>query len=279
MWLIRTFGVLPAYVLLFPACVSYVLFDTPSRTALRQFRTRLGLRSGPVALYRHFYAFGMNLVDRFSFLILRRSPFSYTTVGEEIIQDAVNEGNGVILLSAHLGNWEIAGNLLRDRLGVPLNVVLLDAEREALQRVYQPALDNRRFRVITITPGAPDSMVDIVARLRKNEIVCLLGDRLLGDRAIRVPFLGAPARFPFGPFAVAALTSAPIVPVFTLKTGLRHYTFVGHDPIRIPPGRSEREQAIRDGVTAYARLLEDTVRAHPLQWYNFYDFWADSTAG
>ncbi|MBD3243648.1 MAG: hypothetical protein GF331_23865 [Chitinivibrionales bacterium] len=273
MVLIRALGVLPAYAFLIPACLSYALFDRPSRQALRTFRSALGRRCGFTALYRHFYCFGMSLVDRFSFLVLRRCPFTYTCNGEERIAAAAGERNGVILLSAHVGNWEIAGNLLNDRLDVPINVLMLDAEREALRRVYQPALEKRRFRAIAIVPNAPDAMVETVARLRQGEIVCLLGDRLLDGRTMTAPFLGRPARFPIGPFAVAALTGAPIIPVFTLKTGLRHYTFTAYEPITVSADRRNRDDAIRRGLARYVAILEEIVRMHPYQWYNFYDFW------
>lgn len=273
MVLIRVFGVLPAYLFLFPACLTYALLDRSSKRALRSYRAALGMPGGFWSLYRHFYCFGMSMVDRFSFLVLRGSPFAYTCIDEERIAAAAAQGAGAILLSAHVGNWEIAGNLLYDRLEVPINVLMLDAEREALQRVYQPALDRRRFKAIAIVPNAPDAMVETVARLRQGELVCLLGDRLLDGRGMTVPFLGRPARFPIGPFAVAALTGAPVIPVFTLKTGLRHYTFTAREPIHVPADRERRDEAIREALQRYVAHLEEVARRHPYQWYNFYDFW------
>jgi predicted LPLAT superfamily acyltransferase len=273
--LIRLVGVLPAYAFLLPACVSYTLFDRSTKESLRAFRRRLGRpRVGLLTMYRHFLAFGMSLIDRFAFLIRRRSPFRYRCIGEDRIADAVAEGHGVILLSAHVGNWEIAGNLLHDRLGVPINVIMLDREREALQQIYREATDQRRFRAIAIVPDSPDAMVETVNRLRNGEVVCLLGDRLLDGRQERVPFLGGDASFPVGPFVLSALTGAPIVPVFTLKTGLLHYTFTAYDAIRVPGARSHRDEAITESLESFVRLLETIVRSRPYQWYNFFDFWA-----
>jgi predicted LPLAT superfamily acyltransferase len=275
MTVVRWVGVLPAYLLLFPACLSYALFDRRARAGIVSLRNHLGLRLGRLSTYRHIYCFGMSLVDRFSFLLLDRSPFTYTCIHEDRIAQAAAAGKGVILLSAHVGNWEIAGNLLKDRLGVPINVMLLDAEREALQRIYRPALEQRRFRTIPFTPGSPDASVEMMARLRAGEIVCLLGDRLLEGRRERVGFLGAPAAFPVGAFALALASDAPVVPVFTIKTGLRHYTFSASEPIHIEAAsRSHRDRALRDGLETFVGHLERMVRAHPYQWYNLYDFWA-----
>lgn len=275
MGLIRLTGVLPAYLFLFPAILSYVLFDRRVRDAVAQFRGRLGVRRSFGALYRHVYSFGMALVDRFAFLLSDRPPFKWTCIGEERISQLLRGGKGLILLSAHIGNWEIAGNLLRDRLGVPINVVLLDAEREALAAVYRDATDQRRFRTIAVSPGSSDASVEIVARLRGGEVVCMLGDRVLGGRSCRVPFLGETASLPIGPFAVALATGAPVLPVFVVKTGLRHYTFRASEPIELGVvAREERDRAISAGVARFARELESVCQRHPHQWYNFYDFWA-----
>ncbi len=275
MVVLRTIGLLPAYVLLIPACLSYALFDRRTREGIRALRRHLGLKAGPVAIYRHVYCFGMSMVDRFSFLLTDRSPFTYTCVHEDRIAEAAAAGKGVILLSAHVGNWEIAGNLLKDRLGIPINVVLLDAEREALQRVYRPALDQRRFRTIPFSAGSPDASVEMMTRLRDGEIVCMLGDRLLEGRRERVNFLGAPATLPMGAFALAWASGAPVVPVFTIKTGLRHYTFTAYEPFTIEAtSRSQRNQAIRKGLDTFVKHFENVARAHPYQWYNFYDFWS-----
>jgi predicted LPLAT superfamily acyltransferase len=275
MAVIRCGGVLPAYFFLLFAVVGYALADRQVHGALAGLRRRLGLGCGLLARYRHLYCFGMNLVDRFSFLLLRRSPFRFTCVNEDLIRDALGAGKGVILLGAHLGNWEIAGNLLADRLSAEVNVVLLDAEAQALQQVYAPALAQRRVRLIPLSPGRPDASIDIVARLRAGQVVAMLGDRALGERSERLAFLGAAAAFPVGPFAVAAASGAPLIPVFALKTGLRRYTFVAHEAISIADvDRAGRDAAIGAAMRRYVRILEGVVRRHPHQWYNYYDFWA-----
>lgn len=272
---IRRCGVLPAYGLLFPACVSYALFDRRAKAALRSFRSHLGLRNGIVGLYRHFYTFGMSLVDRFAFLLQSSPSFSYRCIGEEIITGELAKGAGAILLSAHVGNWELAGNLLHDRVKAPINIAMVDAEREALRQVYRPATDRRRLKVIGLGDDGLGAMVEINACLGRGELVGFLGDRVLpGAQGVSLPFLGENASFPQGPFVVALLSGAPIIPVFTLKTGLRHYTFRAHPPIHLPRvGRDKRDSVIREAMMHYVATLESVVRKHPYQWFNFYGFW------
>ena len=129
--------------------------------------------------------------------------------------------------------------------------------------------------MIALKPGVPDASVEIVARLRAGEIVCMLGDRTMEGRSMAADFLGAPVRLPVGPFAVAAATGAPVVPVFVVKSGLLRFTFTACDTIRVAPhAREERDSAIAAGIRMFASRLDSVVRAAPWQWYNFYDFWA-----
>jgi predicted LPLAT superfamily acyltransferase len=274
-FIIKRLGLLPAYLLLFPACIRYVLQETEARMALRRFRRLAGLPVPPGWVLRHFYTFGQSLVDRYAFLLGRASRFRFSLVNEDVIRTQLRAGRGVIVLGAHAGNWEIAGNLLQDRLGAGVSVVLVDAETTVVREATREALARRRVNGIVLTPQRSDSVVAIVAELRRNRIVAMLGDRVPeGSPWARVPFFGAPARFPLGPFAVARATGAAIVPIFTFKTGPRSYTFKAYPPI--DPGRGrrcDRDDELHRAVGRYAQLLEREVRDHPYQWYNFFDFW------
>lgn len=273
-WLIRHAGILPAYLLLVPVCLKYALTDDKTRASLADFRNRIGLKTGFSSLYRHIFCFGMSLVDRMAFLLRRKSPFFFQCIHEDYITGAIAHGSGVILLGAHTGNWEVAGNLLVDRIQTPVNVVMLDAEREELQSVYQPATNHRRIRVIPMSANGLDTVVQAMACLRRNEILAVLGDRILDQQNEKVPFFGFTASFPKGPFVLAALTGAPIVPVFALKTGLLSYTFTAFEPIIIKcDSQSDRDSAIIQAMKSYVSILEKVAREHPYQWFNFFKFW------
>jgi predicted LPLAT superfamily acyltransferase len=274
MWLIRVFGVIPAYVLLVFVALTYVLRDKKTVRALRAFRKRAGLRTGPHHLCAHVYCFGMSLIDKMAFLVSERSPFSFEYVREDDMTAVISQGKGTILLGAHLGNGEVAGNLFADRIRAPVNVVMLDAEREDLKAAYQPAMSRRRIAIIPMSGDGFDTVVQATNCLRRGEILVLTGDRTVGQEFERVPFLGEPAAFPRGPFVLAAVTGAPIIPVFAVKTGIRRYRFVAFDPIRVGPvQRDEREAAIRQAMQTYVANLEKMALEYPLQWYNYFDFW------
>lgn len=274
---IRFTGLLPAYFFVIPACLRYVLFERRSNRALVLFREKLGLKTTFIDRYRHFVTFGINLVDRFSFLLRNEIFLKYECVNEDRIRKAREQGRGAVLLSAHVGNWEIAGNLLRDRLDCTMKAVMLDAEREALRRVQRTAFNQRRFGVIPATGDGTGTSLAIMQALRNNELVALHGDRTMKGRSITVPFLGTNASFPLGPFAVAAAAGSVVIPVFTMKTGFKTYRFEAFEPVDFKGiSRADRDNAIENGVRQFVETLEKIVRTWPEQWYNFYDFWGAS---
>ncbi len=278
MFLIKHFGIVPAYLLLFFVSFGYALRDQQTKKAIREFRSHLGVPTTFFHIWRHVFAFGTSLIDRFAFLLGRGDIFRYTCIGEETIAALATSGQGAILLSAHVGNWELAGNLLRDRIDCPINIVTLDNENEAVRKVLETATKHRRINVLRLSSNQTDITVQIARALQAGEFVCLHGDRTVHQRSRKIDFLGAPAEFPIGPYALSSIFNSPILPVFVVKTGWRTYRMEAFDPIvldRIPS--EKRDTKILEAAKKFSELLESVVRAHPYEWHNFYAFW-DSSA-
>jgi predicted LPLAT superfamily acyltransferase len=272
--LIQLFGPFAAYILLIFVALYYALFDRPGIKALKKFRKKLGLSPNNIfALHRHYFSFGVSLIDKVSFSILKKTPFTFTYINAEYISDALKKGKGVILLSAHIGNWEIAGNLLDDFFNTPINIVMLDNEHQRIKEVFQVSEKKRCFKIIPITQNGLDIVIPVKTVLNSNEIVCFHGDRVT-DSGITLPFFQEPADFPSGPFYISAITGAPIIPVTTIKNRKNHYTFQAYDPIAFKDlTRENRDNHILDAMKLYISILEGIVKKHPYQWFNFFDIW------
>ncbi len=273
--IISALGPFPAYILCIIVAFHYAIFDREGIDALCIFRKKLGLKSTHLwHLFRHFYSFGMALIDRVTFLVRKNPPFKYTYINEDYISNTLNLGKGVILLSAHIGNWDVAGNLLFDRLYKCINIIMLDNERRDIKSIYNSITEKRRFKTIEVSKDGMNMMISVRRALKNNEIVCFHGDRVFGSTGAILTLFGGDARFPDGPFRIAAITGAPIIPVFTMKTGMRHYTFIAYSPITFNNISDEnRNNLIRQAMESYISVLEDVVRKYPYQWFNFHNVW------
>ena len=272
-WVINTFGILPAYGFLFFASLQYLLFDKKAVNALCDYRKRLGFNAPLFSIFKHFYSFGVTLIDRVAFLTNRGKSFNTIHINEELINRELDYGNGVILLGAHFGNWEFAGNLLTKRIAARVHVFMYDAGNEAsTERVS--VLQN--LVIHHVQDSTSDTAVEIVNALRAGDIVCMHGDRFFGNqRTETIDFLGEPARFPVGPMALAAITGASVITCFTVRTSFFHYTFSAEEPDRITNNQDRvmRDRQIRSALEKYVKVLERKCREYPYQWYNFYRFW------
>jgi lauroyl/myristoyl acyltransferase len=172
---------------------------------------------------------------------------------------------GIVSVTAHVGNWELAGRLLANRLARRTHVVVSPQEAPELGRWVRRDGDGMLFR-----PRAHPSVgVELVAALRRGEVVALQADRALGNGSdVWIPFFGVPAPFPLGPFLLARAARVPVVPAFcVLDRGYRYHVKVA-TPIAVARGEEE------GAAHAWVALLESVVREHPTQWFNFFDAWS-----
>ncbi|KYF93315.1 hypothetical protein BE17_22610 [Sorangium cellulosum] len=176
-------------------------------------------------------------------------------------------GRGVIIVTAHTGGWDIAGQIL----GVvhPEGVMLaMQRERDAEARAIQDAARQRAgVQVVHIGDGPLDAL-PLLNHLRRGGAVAMQIDRVPpGMRSREVAFLGARWRAPEGPIALAAISGAPILPVFTHRLGFLEYEAVVSPAIWLPRRATEEE---RDrAAAAMMGAMERFLRAHPTQWFHF----------
>ena len=189
--------------------------------------------------------------------------------GLERLEAAAQGGRGMVLLTAHLGNWELAGRLLGLSSPRPTYVVVAAEVDPAVQRFLRGGPAPVRF----VTRTHPTASLTLLAALRRDEVVAMQGDRALGTRGdAAVDFFGAPALFPVGPFLLARAAGAPVVPAFCALGRDRRYTISVGEPLRVEAGRE------RDALARWVASLEAAVRRHPEQWFNFFDVWGGAPA-
>jgi KDO2-lipid IV(A) lauroyltransferase len=219
------------------------------------------------AVERVFENFGLCFADLLS---LNRGPAGQLwrhvagIDGQAHAQAALAAGRGAVFITGHLGNWELAGRLLAgfDRR---VTVVMSPEQDPALAAVLHGGSSGA---VTFVRRVSPLISIGLVAALRRGEIVAFQVDRATGERGdLRLPFFGAPAPFPVGPFALAAAARAPVVAAFCVLEGDGNYR------LHVEPAFAVARGEEAAGLARAVALLERYVAAHAEQWFNFYDVW------
>jgi predicted LPLAT superfamily acyltransferase len=268
LFFINSLGVDFAYRLLQLVTYYYYLFAAKQKTALLDFyqnTLHFSLSEAKKLARRNFYIFGQTLVDRAAFLLGDTQKYTHVFENEQYLIDIREGGKGGILLSAHLGNWETAGNLLKGRITPTINIVMLDAEVESIKQFMETSTGGSRFKIIAIKDDL-SHIISIRNALINNEFVAIHADRYIdGAKFIELDFFGKKAKFPFGPFVIASKFDAPVTFVFAAKDGKYSYHLSATLPITT---KMKPEEIAR----LYVAELEGKVRAYPEQWFNYFNF-------
>jgi lauroyl/myristoyl acyltransferase len=184
--------------------------------------------------------------------------------GEEILKNAMAKGRGAILLSAHVGNWEVGGSLLRT-LNYPLAVVVMPHNTAATNALVNRLRQDKGISVIQIDQS-PFSGIEVLRHLSNNGIVAMGGDRDYFGTGREIKFLGNNVKFPVGPVILAMNSGAALIPAFVLKQPDGRYFGVLEEAIPLI-SEGDRDQAIKKNLEMTARIFEKYIRSYPDQWY------------
>jgi KDO2-lipid IV(A) lauroyltransferase len=193
-----------------------------------------------------------------------------TVEGFEHVEAALAGGNGLILALPHLGGWEWAGRWLADR-GHGLTAVVEAIEPPELFDWFKRLRNQLGMNIVGL---GPDAGKEVLAALRRNDIVCLLSDRDIQRNGVEVDFFGEVTTLPPGPGTLSLRTGAPILPTavyFTDRTD-------GHLGVVRPPLDTTRsDDGLRADVTRVTQdlaiELEHLIRRSPYQWHLFQPNW------
>jgi predicted LPLAT superfamily acyltransferase len=275
--LLKNFGLKPAYFILRFVALYFFIFSPASfRNIYQVYRHRLkfGFFKSILFVYRNYFIFGQVLLDKTATLAGFRSKFTFDFDGEEYLREMTAGNSGCLLISAHLGNFEMAGHML-ERLEARVNIIMLDAEYQRIKN-YLSSITQKSFHVIAIREDNAH-VYEINTALENKEILCIHGDRFLeGSKTLEIDFFGEKARFPTGPFYLAMKYGIPVSFVFAMKEGKSHYHFYATPPKSyLQQGNQvKRDEMLKTIIQDYIGHVEQKLSQYPEQWFNYYNFWA-----
>jgi lauroyl/myristoyl acyltransferase len=254
-----------------------VTFLRRTKAGMRDnFRNALGVPAARAAQLarRQFFEYGRHTIDVWR---LRSEAFvpQITTLAEDapVLAAARREGRGFLLVTGHVGNWEMGAVTLRQHDLVP--AVVGQAELDTNVQEMRQQL-RERLGVESIDIGSSMATAfKVRAAVERGRAVALLVDRAYPEDRVLVPFFGRPTPFLRSPALLARFCSCDILPGFFLRNADGSYFNVWGRPLTADTALSPDEDANRI-MTRVAADLEGVVRRHPTQWFNFYRFWGDA---
>ncbi len=271
---------------LFPVMLYYFATRREARRASRDYLQRVArrepglLKPGLWTSFRHFWQFGLSLLDKLCVWMGDIGRDDVVLHNPELIDEMIADGRGGVLLLSHLGNFEICHALSETRPGLRLTVLHHTRHAARFNRLLNRYNGHSRVTLQQVSEVDMGTAISMSEKIGRGEFVAIAADRVpvANPEAVRtLEFLGAPAPFPTGPFVLAMALEVPIITIHCLWREGRHHIYFEQLGRGEHVGRRQREAALTGLMNTYVERLEHYCRLAPLQWYNFYAFWSDDS--
>lgn len=275
-WIVITFPKRLTYKMAVFIADLFYLFSCRNRKALVENLRHVFPEKEAIII--NFYArltfrnFAKYLVDFFRFDKFDREAMEreVTIEGIEHVQECLKRGQGLITVTAHLGNWELGGVIMA-LWGYKFNVVALSHGSAKVDELFVRQRANKGVRVIPLGQAASRCL----KALKNNELIALLGDRDIDGRGVKVPFFGQEASIPRGPAALSIHTQAPILPGFLVRRREDKFSLIlekALDEVEV----TDKEEKIKRLTSGMVKVIEKYIRRYPGQWFMFYPIWKEA---
>ncbi len=274
--LLKFAGLKAAYALLYFVCLHYLLFDRKAVSGALSYLRRRFPEANSLRLrweaYRLFISQGKQLIDRAA-IMSGQNLFDIQLKGYEQLKNLLDDkSKGFVLLTAHVGNWQIALTTLK-KMDKPVYLVMRPEDNAAVKESLNIDAQDNFIRIIS-PEGYLGGVVEAMQVLKEGNIVSIMGDRKYGFEALEIPFLKDTAYFPFGAFSLAASSSCPVVVLLSAKLpGNKYIVDVSHILYPRYNSNKDKRDQLKVYVTQFADILNEYVAKYPYQCFLFHNVW------
>ncbi|HLV24302.1 MAG TPA: hypothetical protein VKY36_05940 [Moheibacter sp.] len=266
--LLQKVGINAAYFLLAFVSFYYFLFNSKQTLAIYKYfrsKQKQNVFWSLINTYRNNYIFGQTLIDKVAIAAGLENKFTYEFDGVENIYQLAKDKSAGIMISAHVGNFELAQHFMHG-FEKKIHLVTTDAEREAIKSLLDSVMAKPKVEFIIVKDDM-SHIFDIHQTIERQQIICFTGDRYFpGTKTLESELYSEKARFPAGPFLLSSRLNTPVLFVYVMREKKRHY----HLYARKAEFKNRDANSL---LEAYSKSIEKILEKYPLQWFNYYDFW------
>ena len=286
MWLLyhlhRLLGRWPFLLCLYPVVAYYWLTRPLARRASLQYLQRMqqthGLwkrMPGWWQSQKHFRMFAQVILDKLLALTGRYRTERVRFDGRAPLLALLEQGQGAIIMTAHMGCIELCQAIAKQRSNLRLNILVHTKHAEQFNRLLQRLAPDSGVRLLQVSDFSAATAMLLAERVAQGEFIAIAGDRVPvhDSKTTQAQFLGHEAAFPCGPYVLAAVLKCPLYFMGCVHEG-RDYA-VEFVPIatEVQLPRARRNEALAAYAQQYAQQLERLLCKAPYDWFNFFPFW------
>lgn len=208
---------------------------------------------------------------------LSHTEFAYEVEGSEFL-DQLAAAHGAILLTAHMGNYDLGAAVFAQRFQREIRMVRApEADAQTAQHLDQ-SIERAGAGAVKVAYNTSSMALplELLNAVREGEIVSIQGDRAVGNVSQRPARLfGENVSLPDGPFVLACVAQVPVYPLFIVRTSFHRYKIIARQPIHCGRGARDRESAIRAAMESWSHTLENVIATHWSQWFSLVPIFAE----
>ena len=283
-------GVFALRIIVYPVVVFYFLFNVNARKSSQEYLQTLHQFMGKQSPWKdtpglwkslqHFMSFGQATVDKVTVWLGSYKKEDLTFFGYETFSSLKKNRKGVLIIISHLGNVDVCRGVSADSKGGPFIILEHNAHAPNFQRILSEVTGVREnIEIIEVQNITPDIAIKLQEKIEDGGTIVIAGDRTPVESQSRVnvcSFLGKDAAFAQGPFILASLLDCPVFLLFGMKYQNSYHVFFEHFSDSLKIKKTKRVENLNKNMKRYVSRLEQYTCRYPLQWYNFYNYWAST---
>lgn len=284
-WLHKYFGRKIFDAILYPVMLYFFLFNAFARKASLDF-LQSHARVYPAYWQRppryrdvffHMYSFGQCILDK---LLAWSTPLTeneFEIANEPLLAKFMAKESGQLIIGSHLGNLEYCRGFVQRYKQKTINVLVYDQHSANFVNAMQQLNPQSRMHVYQVNALDIPLILQLKAKIEAGEWLFIAGDRipLSGEaRTVTVDFLARPAQLPIGPYMLAKVLQCEVQLMFAYRRNEKIFFELVPFADRVELPRKDSAARIQAYAQQYASELEKQVARAPLQWFNFYPYWA-----
>ncbi len=270
-------GMFPAYILLFFVTAYFMVFRPRASSWGARWLSRVkGVKVRRISLdnWRFLYSFGSVLLDRTAFMMGSGKIVCDASRCRNTIDELTKCGKGLVVVTAHVGAWEMAASLLPEEDGKS-GIIGASSWEDKIAGLLEKHKTSRSPAFIGDMSDTM-SIVSAYGALKRGGIVAMHCDRYSGGRFVEIEFFGSKIKAPVSAYALAAKAGVPVLQIACVRRRKFEYAIEVFAPIFPKDLKgAELEAQYEACARSFFGNLEDILRRCPMQWFNFYDFWEE----